>query len=36
MLLADGFAGEFAVAEYFSASKIGGFHYAAQFFTEVR
>ena len=36
VLLADWLTGELAVAEYFSASKIGGFHFAAQFFSEVR
>ena len=35
VLLADWLTGELAVAEYFSASKIGGSHYAAQFFSEV-
>ena len=36
MLLADELSGELAVAEYFSASKISGSHFAAQFFSDVR
>src|SRR5271170_6795937 len=35
VLHADGLAGKFAVVEYERASKIGGFYYAAQLFSEV-
>src|SRR5580704_14322814 len=35
MLLADGVAGKLAIAKNLLASKIGGFHFAAQSFTEI-